>query len=134
MQVKSIAKCSKGAFCNTFYLYLGTICLFFEWSLKTGFIVHQIHVAQGLLYRTKFKNLPDSSRLHKAFNPFNRSCSSFEKFLIAFKMAATAPFFNILNLLSATERKTKNIYSYHMTSRRGVIYCHAIKLINRKIL
>ena len=27
MQVKSIAECSQGAFCNTFYLHLALICL-----------------------------------------------------------------------------------------------------------
>ena len=46
MQVKSIAECSKGAFCNTFDLHYATICLsdlcFFyiiNWLLKTGFTV-----------------------------------------------------------------------------------------------
>ena len=42
MQVKSIAECSKRAFCNTFDLHLATIVFktfvlsIFDWSLKTG--------------------------------------------------------------------------------------------------
>ena len=42
MKVESIAECSLGAFCNTFYLHLAKIGLkkqylvfFFEWPLKT---------------------------------------------------------------------------------------------------
>ena len=45
MQVKRIAECSLGAFCNTFDLHYGIIDLesnfwySFEWLLKTGFTV-----------------------------------------------------------------------------------------------
>ena len=45
MQVKSIAECSRGAFCSTFDLHLDTKWLsglalsIFEWPLKTGFTV-----------------------------------------------------------------------------------------------
>ena len=48
MQVKSIAECSKRAFCNTFDLHLATICFktcvlfIFEWPLKTGFTVFEL--------------------------------------------------------------------------------------------
>ena len=47
MQVKSIAECSLGAFCNTFNLCYAIIGLenqflvFFEWLLKKGFIVYE---------------------------------------------------------------------------------------------
>ena len=48
MQVKSIAKCLLGAFCNTFDLHLAIIGLMtvvlsnFEWPLKTGFTVSTV--------------------------------------------------------------------------------------------
>ena len=54
MQVKSIAKCSKRAFCNTFNLIklpfvLKTFVLsIFEWSLKTGFTV-QLYNQNGFI-------------------------------------------------------------------------------------
>ena len=43
MKVKSIAECSRGAFCNTFKLHQATIFDYdlyfvnFKWPLKTGF-------------------------------------------------------------------------------------------------
>ena len=46
MQAESIGECSLGAFCNTFGLHKAIIGLenevlvFFEWLLKTGFIVY----------------------------------------------------------------------------------------------
>ena len=48
MQVKSIAECSLGAFCNTFDLHdaiigldiANTFLSFVEWPLKTGFTVY----------------------------------------------------------------------------------------------
>ena len=55
MQVKSIAKCSLGAFCNTFDLHLAIIRLrnhflvFFERQLKTGFTVCSLWQLKGLL-------------------------------------------------------------------------------------
>ena len=45
MQIKSMAECSLGAFCNTLDLPLAAICFktfvlsIFEWPFKTGFIV-----------------------------------------------------------------------------------------------
>ena len=40
IQVKSIAECSKRAFCNTFGLHLYDLCLsIFEWPLKLGLTV-----------------------------------------------------------------------------------------------
>ena len=39
MQVKSIAECSKRAFCNTFNLHQATILPYFEWLLKIGLTI-----------------------------------------------------------------------------------------------
>ena len=56
MQVKSIAECSKGAFCNTFDLHLATVSLeifvlsIFEWPLKTSFTVYTIQIQELTLF------------------------------------------------------------------------------------
>ena len=59
MQVKCIAECSLGAFCNKFDLHSAIIglkkhfCLHFEWLLKTGFTVY---ILLGLSIRVFFSN------------------------------------------------------------------------------
>ena len=46
MQVKSIAECSRGAFCNTFdctkllHVFKTFVLSIFEWPLKSGFTVN----------------------------------------------------------------------------------------------
>ena len=48
MQVKSIAECSKRAFCNTFdliklpFVFKTFVLSIFEWPFKTGFTVHYL--------------------------------------------------------------------------------------------
>ena len=56
MQAKSIAECSLGAFCNTFDLHkvifgLENDFCFFEWQLKTGFIVYRTIYCHNFGYK-----------------------------------------------------------------------------------